>query len=250
MFCESPNGKFPCGKCRACNLRKVNEKMLCSVFAAHEYRTKGQFLTLTYNDEHLPYGLQHSDFAGFMKRLRRIDGRSDVKMFVAGEYGAENGREHWHVLFYNHRYKIEDIEKAWRDPRTHEPMGFVKDGTLTPESMKYVSGYVNKKGYDPGTGKRPPYGRSSCGLPDGLTPQEVVKFCQTGKVDYNGRKFSMPRNWRRRYAQVWKWFSYERDMSARAVEQKHFTPEQVRAMMDHREKMIALRRAKRKQHYI
>lgn len=239
MFCESPKGKYPCGKCRACKLRKANEKMIISIFAAHEFKKKGQFLTLTYSDEFLPNGLQHSDFAAFMKRLRKADGTSGVKMFVAGEYGEKSGREHFHVLFYNHKYDIALVCKAW-------PFGFVYDGTLTPKAMKYVSGYINKKGYDPGSGKRPPYGRSSCNLPDGLKPYEIVEMCKTGKIQYNGRKFGVPYNWRKRYKDIWKYFAKQRDDYQLEQFLKHpkdnLTSEQVSAIMDMRDKYLALKK--------
>lgn len=250
MFCERPNGLFPCGKCRACRLRKANEKMIISIFAANEFKAKGQFITLTYNDEHLPKnGLQHSDFSDFMKRLRRNTGVKYLKMFMAGEYGETYGREHFHALFYNHKFPIEEIEKAWRDPVTHEPIGFVEDGTCTPQAMKYVSGYVNKKGYDPGSGKRPPYGRSSCNLPDNLSCLEIVKMCKTGKISYNGRNFSVPRNWRRRYESIWKYFARERDqyqLDNHDFDKKELTPSQVSAIMDMRDRYLAHKRRRKK----
>lgn len=149
MFCEDPkDGKFPCGKCRACKLAKANKKMIVSVYAAAEYKKKGQFLTLTFNDEFRPDGLDHTIFQKFMKRLRKRDRTPDVKYFMAGEYGESEGhthREHFHVLFYNHKYSMEDVEAAWCDPETGRSFGFSYDGTLTPASMKYVSGYVDKK---------------------------------------------------------------------------------------------------------
>lgn len=252
MFCERPNGKYPCGKCRACKLKKANEKMIISIFAANEFKKKGQFLTLTYKDEYRPNGLKHSDFANFMKRLRRRTGIDGVKMFVAGEYGETSGREHFHVLFYNHKFDIEDIKKAWRDPDTHDDIGFVYDGTCTPQAMKYVSGYINKKGYDPGSGKRPPYGRSSVLLPDNLKPEEVVKMCQKGRIQYNGLTFSVPGNWRRRYRELWHWFEKQRgefqeeEYFREKKYEKQLTPEQVRAMMDHRDKILSLKRHKKK----
>lgn len=273
MFCENPRGMYPCGKCRACRLRKANEKMIISIFAAHEYATKGQFLTLTYNDAHKPDGLKHSDFAGFMKRLRELDGTPDVKYFMAGEYGGDEEcthREHFHVLFYNHRYDMKLVEQAWSEPYTHESFGFSYDGTLTPQSMKYVSGYVDKKGYDPQSGKRPPYGRSSVNIPDGLTPAELVRCCRNGTVQYNGRTFLFPVKWRKRYKEIWDFFKEEREgrkitgYEHRAVyapwlgeyiewdspiEKKHganWTPEQVRAMMDERDIKMSLKKKKKK----
>lgn len=243
MFCESPNGKFSCGKCRACKLRKVNEKMIISIFAANEYKTKGQFLTLTFNDEHLPDGLDHSIIAAFMKRLRRLDGTPDVKAFIAGEYGEKSGREHWHILFYNHKYDLELVRKAWRHPRTKESFGFVYDGTLTPKSMKYVSGYINKKGYNPESGKKPPYGRMSCNLPDNLSNDEFWQIMKTGQVRYNGRVFTVPTNWRRRYKLIWNTCAYERHKyQYDHVEEKNWTPDEVTAIMNDREMKIALSR--------
>lgn len=259
MFCEHPRGRYPCNKCRACRLRQANEKMIISIFAANEFKAKGQFLTLTYNDEHLPNGLQHSDFAGFMKRLRKNTGVKNLKMFMAGEYGSLSHREHFHVLFYNYKFPIEEIEKAWIDPQTKEPLGFVYDGTLSPQSMKYVSGYISKKGYEPDSGKRPPYGRSSCNLPDNLTGDEIVKMCNTGKIGYNGRQFAVPRNWRIRYKSIWQHFAYLREEMRferimEAIRQaggvfeywsQQPTPEFVSAAMDEREKKFSLRRKKK-----
>lgn len=247
MFCENPNGQFACGKCRACKLSKVNKKMIVSVFAAHFYKKFGQFLTLTFNDEFLPDGLNHEIFASFMKRLRRLDGTPDVKFNMAGEYGETSGREHFHVLFFNHRYDMEDVQRAWSDVYTGRPFGFVYDGTLTPQSMKYVSGYINKKGFDPESGKKPPYGRSSCNIPDGLTDYEILKMCTTGQVHYNGRNFSVPENWRRRYREIWKPCERIRaEWRDKHIDKKEFTPEQVRAMMDQRDIKINLKRKKKR----
>ena len=227
IFCEEPivtcKGTFPCGKCRACRLTKANQKMIVSVYAAHEYKKKGQFLTLTFNDAHRPDGLDHKIFQNFMKRLRKRDSTRGVKFFMAGEYGGdEEGthREHFHVLFYNHKYDMNDIDAAWCDPKTGESLGFTYDGTLTPASMKYVSGYIDKKGYDPQSGKKPPYGRSSCNIPDGMTGIEIERMCKTGKVHFNGREFGAPEKFRRRYKEQWDKFRDYRD-AARIYE--HFT---------------------------
>lgn len=270
MFCESPTRYetdsgftvyYPCNKCRACRARLSNEKMIAGVFAASEFQKKGQFLTLTYNDEHLPYGLQHSDFANFMKKLRQNTGIKDLKMFMAGEYGeeGEQHREHFHVLFFNHRFPIEEIEKAWTEPRKRGrkkkgeeeqaiSLGFVYDGTCTPEAMKYCSGYVAKGGYDPQSDKRPPYGRFSCNLPDSLTNAEIKKMCQTGRIVYNGRSFSVPRSWRKRYKDVWDYWNIKRSLFQRRYrnDERNLTPEYVSAIMDQRELQHALKKAEKK----
>jgi len=257
IFCENPNGKYPCGKCRACKHVKALKKMIVSCFAAAEYRKKGQFLTLTYNDEHLPNGLNHADFSRFMKRLRTNTGVTDLKMFMAGEYGedGEEHREHFHVLFYNHKFPIEEIQKAWSDSYTLEPYGFVYDGTLTPASMKYATGYVAKGGYDPKSGKRPPYGRFSCNLPDGLSEREIERMCKTGKLQYDGHSWSVPEIYRRRYASQWKKYKDVRDWLQYLKQEEdiakngYITEERIRANILHvKAKMdeLELKRAARK----
>lgn len=270
MFCESPVKRVSksgieyytaCRKCRACRAARSNEKMIVGVFAASEFKKKGQFLTLTYNDEHLPYGLQHSDFSQFMKKLRQNTGVKDLKMFMAGEYGeeGEDHREHFHVLFFNHKFPIEEIEKAWTEPRKRgrkrkgfqeelKSLGFVYDGTCTPEAMKYCSGYVAKGGYDPESDKRPPYGRFSCHVPDNLTNKEIKKMCQTGKIEYNGRKFNVPELWKRRYSDVWSYWDVKRRIYKREhySDKQDLTPAQVSAIMDMKAKMHALHKAEKK----
>lgn len=227
VFCESPNEfGYPCGKCRACRLKKANQKFIQSIYATDYYKKlyikQGQFLTLTFNDEHLPDGLKHEVFSGFMKRLRKIDKTPDVKMTMAGEYGEENHREHFHVLFYNHKYSIDDVNAAWIDVDTKEPLGFTYDGTLSPESMKYVCGYINKKGYVPDSGKRPPYGRSSVGIPDGMNEREIERMCRTGKVVWNGREYAAPDLYKRRYAEKWKEYESYRARERRKKRDEEF----------------------------
>lgn len=268
IFCENPirvfGGKvYPCGKCRACRLTKANQKMIVSVFAAHEYKKKGQFLTLTFNDKYRPDGLDHKIFSNFMKRLRKRDGTPGVKFFMAGEYGGDEKhthREHFHVLFYNHRYDMNDVEAAWSDPKTGESFGFTYDGTLTPASMKYVSGYIDKKGYDPKSGKRPPYGRSSCGIPDGLTPREVEHMCKTGKVHFNGREFGAPERFRRHYKELWDKYRDYRDSVRMLKEREELSKvdplqrwklfyrniEIVKAKMDAHDRKVAMHIAEKK----
>lgn len=225
FFCENPkDGLYPCGKCRACKLSKANKKMIVSVIAADYYKKmyvkKGQFLTLTFNDKYKPDGLDHSIFSSFMKRLRKRDRTPDVKMFMAGEYGesGDDHREHFHVLFYNHKYDIKDVELAWSDPKTGESFGFTYDGTCTPASMKYVSGYIDKKGYDPESGKKPPYGRSSVNIPDNITPEEMEKISLTGKISFNGHQFAVPEKFRRRYAEIWCKYRLFRENQRRQID--------------------------------
>lgn len=126
------------------------------------------FITLTYDDEHLPEGgtLVKKDFQDFMKRLRRWLGSIKISFFHVGEYGDDEdrlfrdqyggqvGRPHYHALIFgydfreyrpweqngppNIRYHSEFLEKRWG-------MGLTDVGDLTPASAAYCARYATKK---------------------------------------------------------------------------------------------------------
>lgn len=126
----------------------------------HEYETsgeKGVFLTLTYDDAHLPsdLGLHKRDLQLFFKRLRsdlQYEGRNvKIKYFACGEYGDNTKRPHYHAivfgldssdsLFSNSKVTkrgLSCILDSWR-------YGFTFVGTVTWDSIQYVTGYVEKK---------------------------------------------------------------------------------------------------------
>lgn len=108
--------KIPCGKCLGCRLdysRAWADRMMLEL----ETEKKGIFVTLTYNDEHIPvyehdgqpvcYTLNKADCQLFMKNLRRCydghDGRDPIKIrfFAAGEYGPTGThRPHMHLIVF------------------------------------------------------------------------------------------------------------------------------------------------------
>ena len=106
---------IPCGKCLGCRLdyaRRWADRMIL------EYQTtgKGLFITLTYDEDHLPdpVGIQNdgrpiaplvkSDLSGFIKRLRSYisdKGYDDkIRFFGCGEYGEKGHRPHYHVILF------------------------------------------------------------------------------------------------------------------------------------------------------
>ena len=129
------------------------------------------FLTLTYDDEHIPINgsLVKSDFQKFMKRYRK-NVNQKIKYYMCGEYGSEYklvgnrivkidksiGRPHFHAAILGHSdlnrpdlelvtcqngnklYTSETLEKLW-------PNGYVSVGQLTFESAAYVARYIMKK---------------------------------------------------------------------------------------------------------
>lgn len=128
--------------------------------SCHEYN---EFVTLTYDDEHVPYGhdLVHADFQKFMKRLRRKKSIFDVRnwnwsprFYMCGEYGEERARPHFHALLFGVRfndrkhyknsadgsriYQSKELEELWGK-------GMCTTGDVTWQSASYVSRYVMKK---------------------------------------------------------------------------------------------------------
>lgn len=112
------------------------------------------FVTLTFDDEHLPpdRSLNHSVFQAFAKRVRRKLG--PFRFFMCGEYGNEHDRPHYHACLFglsfpdrvffkesgsgSRIYTSDTLSALW-------PYGFASVGDVTFESAAYVARYVLKK---------------------------------------------------------------------------------------------------------
>jgi hypothetical protein len=142
------------------------------------------FITLTYNDEHLPKvdgwacpTLVKKDLQNFIKRLRRrfdLDAEKwnsylcrkrvkppKIKYYGCGEYGEDKGRPHYHVCIFGwddpdkKLYKLSKsgkkifnskiLEDVWTDPKTKKLKGWVTTQDLTFKSAAYVARYTMKK---------------------------------------------------------------------------------------------------------
>jgi len=142
--------EVPCGKCIGC---KVDRSRAWSIRIGHEAQgwDSNLFCTFDYSPEHLrSWSLEYRDFQGFMKRLRkRLP--SPIRFFVAGEYGEEYRRPHWHAILFNCRFPDAEryengtlrsnlAEEVWR-------FGRVVIGDVTARSAAYVAGYTYGKRY-------------------------------------------------------------------------------------------------------
>lgn len=104
MNCTSPvrvNGDlFPCGKCINCRAKSRQEW----VFRLRmEYRNCdfGLFVTLTYDDDHLPSdGVSIRDVQLFLKRLRKKYKSKTLRYYICSEYGDNTHRAHYHALLF------------------------------------------------------------------------------------------------------------------------------------------------------
>lgn len=145
---------LPCGQCVGCRLERSRQWAVRCMHEASLYEDNS-FLTLTYNDEHLPanLSLDLGDFQDFMKRLRKSIAPKRVRFYHCGEYGENLGRPHYHALLFNHSfsdkklfssrsgnnvYTSDSLSKLW-------PLGFAVFGAVTFDSAAYVARYVMKK---------------------------------------------------------------------------------------------------------
>lgn len=160
-----------CGQCLGCRLdrsrmwavRIIHESSL------HEFDEGNSFVTLTYDDEHVPadWSLNKNHFRNFVRRLRRGHDGQRIRYFHCGEYGdicrhgvlAKNcsfcsvGRPHYHACLFNCSFrdlvpvgKRNDVVYYTSDKlQSFWPHGFVQVGELNFESAAYVSRYCLKK---------------------------------------------------------------------------------------------------------
>lgn len=208
MQCVSPfamkaaNGNpamdVPCGKCVACRIARQRE---WAVRMLHEYSTSDSavFVTLTYNDESLPEdcSLSKRELQLFFKRLRKALPKRNIRYFACGEYGDENGRPHYHGIFYNIEKFDEDIVySTWQK-------GFVQVRTFSFKRAMYVAKYCFKQldGYvaDFKYGNRQrPFRLVSQGLGREFVDRNGDVFRRRLAVRVDGHDLALPRYYRDR----------------------------------------------------
>jgi len=129
--------RLPCGHCLGCFKSKSREwAFRCSL----ELKDHDQacWVTLTYDDDHLPATLEKCAVSGFIKRLRARVSPVSIRFFASGEYGERNARPHYHVILYGLHRNNPEITQAW-------PYGYARVDPLSPASIAYVAGYTSKK---------------------------------------------------------------------------------------------------------
>lgn len=159
---------IPCGKCIGCRLdysRSWADRMMLEL----ETSGKGLFITLTYDNEHLPpaqfdeydnlvFGtLNKRDCQLFLKRLRRRFEPRKIRFFLAGEYGSKTFRPHYHAILFGlglddipdlvphgtnefgDRYYISDcLRETWS-------CGYILLSDVSWKTCAYVARYITKK---------------------------------------------------------------------------------------------------------
>lgn len=116
--------QVPCGKCTICTEKKANEWVSRAMCESQTSTTPPWFITLTYNNLHIPTnGVEKEDAQKFMKRLRinlerYVNHRVNLRFFLCSEYGSITGRPHMHALIWNiplmeKTHLLELLEQSW-----------------------------------------------------------------------------------------------------------------------------------------
>lgn len=149
-----------CGQCIGCKLNRARQWGVRGVHEAQMHK-ESCFLTLTYDDSHIPWSsasgeqtLVGKDLQDFVKRLRdRLD-YIPIRYISCGEYGEQTHRPHYHMLLFG--YKPEDLilyklsmrgDKYYNSPFLNNVWkhGNVIIGDVNFRSCAYVGRYVTKK---------------------------------------------------------------------------------------------------------
>lgn len=167
--------EIPCGKCVGCRL-EYSRQWANRCMLELQYHDSAYFVTLTYDDAHLPHG-NYVDEDGnpcqsdtlvprhlqlFLKLLRRHRPSDNIRFYACGEYGSKTARPHYHLIIFGlhlddltfykssfdgHSYYTSQlISDCWRDCAGDGlPRGFAVVADVTWETCAYVARYCMKK---------------------------------------------------------------------------------------------------------
>lgn len=145
----------PCGQCIGC---KLDRSLEWATRITHEasLHSKSSFVTLTYEDRHLPpnQSLRKKDAQDFMKRLRFFSDHP-LRYYLCGEYGSETKRPHYHICLFGEDFSSDRVpwkpsssgHMLYNSPSLNVRWGFghCVIGDLTFETAAYTARYVTKK---------------------------------------------------------------------------------------------------------
>lgn len=219
--------EIPCGRCQGCRLERSRQ---WAVRCTHELQLheRNCFVTLTYDEEHLPPGqsLRHSDFVLFMRRLRRK--RGAVRFFMCGEYGEGLGRPHYHAILFGCDFSDRELcgrTKSGLDDYSSValtdlwPLGRSRIGDANFKSAGYVGRYIMGKELGESAGLRralvdPVTGEMTFRAPEycqmsrrpGIAYQWLLQYWSDvvpfGKTVINGVEVKVPRYYDKIIARV------------------------------------------------
>lgn len=212
--------ELPCGTCLGCKTARAAQWASRCDHEARQWENN-IFVTLTYDDAHLPPEghLDAKALTLFFKRLRkrrttrdkrlRSDQRGNIKYFACGEYGGLYDRPHYHACLFNvgfaDKYRVGKdlfqsglLAELW-------PNGRADFGEYTGGGANYIAQYTLKKqgknnDHDADGVWRPaPFLRVSLKPAVGLAWLDKYKEdLQHGYLVSNGHRTPIPRTYRER----------------------------------------------------
>lgn len=188
----------PCGKCNFC-LQAKRVDWSFRLFQEMKVSSSAYFLTLTYEDDKLPWSPGHfatlckEDHQMFIKRLRKAQAEhSSVRLryYAVGEYGTRTGRPHYHDIMFNMVPDVvKNIQAIWQK-------GNIMVGSVTPASIHYVTKYVINRVGDFGD-RAPPFAhmsrRPGLGVNYLATHKHWHKVGSRNFTQVNGKVSRLPR---------------------------------------------------------
>ena len=144
--------ELACGQCKHCRLKRTREWGIRCLHEA-QMSESSAFVTLTYDDAHLPEDLSVDvrDWQLFAKRLRKRMG--PFRFLHCGEYGDAMRRPHYHAVLFGvdfhdaQFYKMSSGKPLWTSKILEETWGkgFAPFGSVEFDSACYVAAYTMKR---------------------------------------------------------------------------------------------------------
>lgn len=197
-----------CGRCMACRINKTSQ-WAQRLMMELPYWEKSCFITLTYDDEHIPpdHSLHVEEMQLFWKRVRKLTG-SELKNYYCGEYGDEGLRCHYHAIVFGVDFAPWEFV-SYKNGRKiftsslladcWQHRGFVTVSDVTYQDCAYTAGYVQKKLYGKmskwyeDNGLVPPFAHASHGLSLNYVQDHGQQLLDNQFVWSNGHKSPLPR---------------------------------------------------------
>lgn len=144
-----------CKQCIGCKLERARDWATRCMHEASMHE-RNVFLTLTWDDAHLPADgqLEYLPFQLFMKRLWKFAQPWDQRFYMCGEYGGLYRRPHYHALVFGFDFddksfykRSESGDKLYTSDALSRlwPYGFATAGGVTFESAGYCARYCCSK---------------------------------------------------------------------------------------------------------
>lgn len=210
MLLSKENFWVPCGHCRACRIAR-SRQWYTRLYHESVYHDDMCFATITYNDDSLPANQQISKYEmkTFLKRLRHYSGDRKIRYYLCGEYGDKTHRPHYHAIFFGIGFPQHTYDTHYNKRKnqctnlvTSGPLkqswtkGNIVIGTVTKDSMRYVTDYVHKKLY--GKAKKEsnieqPFSLCSQGLGLQWALDNQKYLTEKGGLTIYGTEMGMPR---------------------------------------------------------